>query len=49
MKQTGLDILRKIQSIAFVPVIFYSGLTKDLKGIESEIVGVVNKGMESMH
>ena len=40
----GIEVLKEIQSIAFIPVIFYSGLTKDLAGIESEIVGVVNKG-----
>ena len=43
-EKLGLEILKQIQSVAFMPVIFYSGLTKDLAGIESEIVGVVNKG-----
>jgi CheY-like chemotaxis protein len=43
-EKLGLEILKQIQSVAFIPVIFYSGLTKDLAGIESEIVGVVNKG-----
>lgn len=43
-EKLGLEMLKQIQSVAFIPVIFYSGLTKDLAGIESEVVGVVNKG-----
>jgi CheY-like chemotaxis protein len=43
-EKLGLDVLKAIQAVAFIPVIFYSGLTKDLVGFESEIVGVVNKG-----
>jgi len=43
-EKSGLDVLKEIQSVAFIPVIFYSGLTKDLVGIESEVVGIVNKG-----
>jgi DNA-binding NtrC family response regulator len=41
---SGFKILNEIQSLTFVPVIFYSGLTKDLANLRSEIVGVVNKG-----
>lgn len=43
-EKLGIEVLKEIQSAAFIPVIFYSGLTKDLAGIESEVVGVVNKG-----
>ena len=43
-EKLGIDVLKEIQSVAFIPVIFYSGLTKDLAGMESEVVGVVNKG-----
>lgn len=43
-EKSGLEVLKQLQSVAFIPVIFYSGLTKDLGGIESEIVSVVNKG-----
>jgi len=43
-EKPGYDILKQIQSLAFVPVIFYSGLTKDLVGLSSEVIGVVNKG-----
>lgn len=47
-EKLGLEVLKHIQSVAFIPVIFYSGLTKDLAGIESEIVGVVNKGHDGI-
>ncbi len=43
-EKPGYNVLKQVQSIAFVPVIFYSGLTKDLVGFESEVIGVVNKG-----
>lgn len=43
-EKLGIEVLKEIQSVAFIPIIFYSGLTKDLAGIESEVVGVVNKG-----
>lgn len=43
-EKSGLAVLKEIQSKIFAPVIFYSGLTKDLAGLESEVVGVVNKG-----
>jgi hypothetical protein len=43
-KKPGYDILKQIQSLAFIPVIFYSGLTKNLVGLSSEVIGVVNKG-----
>lgn len=43
-EKPGYDILKQIQSLAFIPVIFYSGLTKDLVGLSSEVIGVVNKG-----
>jgi CheY-like chemotaxis protein len=43
-EKLGIEVLKEIQSVAFIPVIFYTGLTKDLAGIESEVVGVVNKG-----
>lgn len=43
-EKLGLKVLKQIQSVAFIPVIFYSGLTKDIADLESEIVGIVNKG-----
>lgn len=43
-EKPGYDVLKQIQSLAFVPVIFYSGLTKDLVSLSSEVIGVVNKG-----
>jgi len=43
-EKLGLEVLEQIQSTAFIPVIFYSGLTKDITHLASEIVGVVNKG-----
>jgi CheY-like chemotaxis protein len=43
-EKPGYDILKQIQSLAFVPVIFYSGLTKDLMNLSSEVIGIVNKG-----
>lgn len=43
-ERLGLEVLKQIQSKAFIPVIFYSGLTKDLRELASEVVGIVNKG-----
>jgi hypothetical protein len=43
-EKPGYDILKQVQSLAFVPIIFYSGLTKDLTDLSSEVIGVVNKG-----
>jgi CheY-like chemotaxis protein len=43
-EKLGFEVLKQIQATAFVPVIFYSGLTKDLGDYVSEVVGVVNKG-----
>jgi len=42
--KTGMEILKEIQQTVFVPVIFFSGLTKDVENLQSEMVGVVNKG-----
>jgi CheY-like chemotaxis protein len=47
-EKSGLGVLKQIQSNLFAPVIFFSGLTKDLAGLESEVVGVVNKGHEGV-
>lgn len=41
--QTGLEVLRDIQKIAFIPVIFYSGLAGSIKELESDIVRIVGK------
>ncbi len=41
--QTGLEVLRDIQKIAFIPVIFYSGLAGDIRELESDIVRIVSK------
>ncbi len=48
--KTGLEILGEIQKSVFVPVIFFTGLTKDIDNLASEIVGVVNKadGLEAL-
>ena len=43
-EQSGLQILEQIQSKCFIPVIFYSGNTKDVQDLKSQIVGVVTKG-----
>ena len=43
-KQVGLDILKAIQEKYFVPVIFFSGNTKNVEDLKSQIVGVVTKG-----
>src|SRR5690554_4837842 len=42
--QIGLDILKKIQDNCFVPVIFYSGNTKNVQELKSQIVGIATKG-----
>ncbi|NDV58210.1 response regulator [Bacteroides sp. 519] len=47
-KEEGLDILTKIQQNFFVPVIFYSGNTKHVQDLKSQIVGVVTKGDEGV-
>lgn len=43
-EQAGLEILKQIQEKCFVPVIFYSGNTKNVQDLKSQIVGVVTKG-----
>lgn len=43
-EQAGLEILKQIQQHCFVPVIFYSGNTQNVKELKSQIVGVVTKG-----
>lgn len=43
-EQAGLEILKQIQSKCFIPVIFYSGNTKDVQELKSQIVGVATKG-----
>jgi CheY-like chemotaxis protein len=43
-EQAGLGVLRQIQEKCFVPVIFYSGSTKNVQELRSQIVGVVTKG-----
>lgn len=47
-EQLGLQILEQIQSKCFIPVIFYSGNTKDVQDLKSQIVGVVRKGDEGV-
>ena len=47
-EQLGLQILEQIQSKSFIPVIFYSGNTKDVQDLKSQIVGVVRKGDEGV-
>ena len=42
-EKPGYDVLKEIQSNAYTPVIFYSGIAHTLKGLSSSIVGVVNK------
>lgn len=43
-EKLGLKVLEELRHSAFTPVIFYSGLTKDITDLKSEIVGIVNKG-----
>lgn len=43
-EQIGLKILEQIQAHSFVPVIFYSGNTKNVEELKSQIVGIVTKG-----
>ncbi|MDV3626774.1 hypothetical protein CMU78_00610 [Elizabethkingia anophelis] len=43
-EEIGLEILKQIQSNSFIPVIFYSGNTKNVEELESQIVGIVTKG-----
>lgn len=43
-KEIGIDILQAIQEKYFVPVIFFSGNTKNVEDLKSQIVGVVTKG-----
>lgn len=42
-EKTGLDILKEIQSLAFIPVIFYTGLPNYVEDLKSPVVKVVNK------
>lgn len=42
--EEGLSVLTRIQETLFVPVIFYSGNTKNVRDLESQIVGIVTKG-----
>jgi len=46
--QIGLEILKQIQAKFFVPVIFYSGNTQNVRDLRSQIVGVVTKGDEGV-
>lgn len=39
----GLEVLREIQNLTFIPVIFFSGLAYAISDLESQVVGVVNK------
>lgn len=41
--KTGIDILEEIQSLTFIPVIFYTGLPNYVDDLKSPIVKVVNK------
>lgn len=43
-EMAGVNILDRIKSIAFIPVIFYTGHANKIQDLISEIVGVVNKG-----
>lgn len=47
-EMVGLTILKQIQSKSFVPVIFYSGNTSNVKDLKSQVVGVVTKGDEGI-
>lgn len=47
-EQAGLKILENIQEHCFVPVIFYSGNTLNVRNLKSQIVGVVTKGDEGI-
>lgn len=43
-KEEGLITLEKIQELIFIPIIFFSGNTKNVQDLKSQIVGVVTKG-----
>lgn len=43
-EKEGLNVLMQIQEQLFIPVIFYSGNTKNVQGLKSQVVGVVTKG-----
>ncbi len=42
-RKRGLVVLREIQSYAFIPVIFYTGIAHQITNLQSEVIGVVNK------
>ena len=42
----GEKILRAIQKERFIPIVFYSGNTKNVESLRSQMVGVVTKGKE---
>jgi CheY-like chemotaxis protein len=44
----GLTVLQQIQDNYFVPVIFYSGNTRNVQDLKSQVVGVVTKGDEGV-
>ncbi|MEN5087994.1 response regulator [Sphingobacterium faecium] len=43
-REIGIDILKAIQEKYFVPVIFFSGNTKNVEYLKSQIVGIATKG-----
>ena len=43
-EQLGLNILEEIQENCFIPIIFFSGNTKDVLSLKSQIVGIATKG-----
>lgn len=43
-KEEGLVTFEEIQQLIFIPIIFFSGNTKNVQDLKSQIVGVVTKG-----
>ena len=43
-KESGLDVLNHIRGKLFVPIIFYSGNTRSIVSLRSQVIGVATKG-----
>lgn len=43
-KESGLDVLNHIRGKLFVPIIFFSGNTKSIMSLRSQVIGVATKG-----
>lgn len=43
-KNMGSSVFEKLKTSFFIPIIFYSGNTKDVNNLKSQVVGVATKG-----